>query len=204
MKIVLIFFVFVIACQTNSKQVSIQQSQLGTKYAKQGSYFAACGTICMEEQSAGQIRHDVVRDEATLASVGPNETCIDLVVRTHSLKDEPFDQLNAVCKIDGAETATAIETELVTLTDYNYTGKVETLHVEAVTPDAFGALSVSEPQELIFRVVERQGRICCGAPANGAVEFSMRNRAFDYGASPGKVKYQWTVSGSARPSITGD
>ena len=182
------------ACATTAKQVALHSSHVGTRYARQTAYFAACGTICAEEQTTASIRHEVIRDEATLMSMGPAESCIDIVVRTASGHDEPFDQLEPTCLVDGAQAPTLVEREVVSVVDYDYTGQVETLRAEAVTQDSFLGLSISEPQDMVFRVIEREGRICCGAAARGSVELKMRNRHFDVGAAPGRLRFTWNVS----------
>lgn len=182
-----------VSCATNVKKASLNKAQLGTKYAKQTGYFAACGTMCIEEQTKGSIRHEVIRDEATLASVGSGETCFDLVIRTSSTHDEPIDQLEPACILDGAEARAVVDTETVTVRDYNYTGQVETIRAEAVTQQAFLDFSLTEPQEMIFRVIERDVRLCCGSEASREVRLRMANPNLRVGASRSLLDFSWQM-----------
>lgn len=193
-RLLLGLMILLAACATNSRTSTLQHSHIGSKYARQTGYFAACGTMCIEEQTVEAIRHEAVRDEATLMMMGNTETCIDLVVRTASGADEPFDQLNPVCMMGGNAVPTVVESEAVSVRDWDYTGEVETLRVEAVTQTNFLGLSMSEPQEKTFRVIERTGRICCGSGPAWDVSLAMRNHSFDVGASPGKLRFDWKIA----------
>jgi len=110
-----------------------------------------------EEDTQGGIRHDVIRDEATLAKLDDAESCFDLVIRTSATYDEPFDQLDPSC----GSTQAVVESEKVSVYDYNFSGERQKLGVNGVAADVFVGLSITEPAEMIFRVIERSGRVCC-------------------------------------------
>lgn len=185
--------IIAMSCATNMKQVSLSKSQLGTKYATQTGYFAACGTVCLEEQTEGSIRHDVIRDEATLTSVAPDETCFDLVLRTSSNHDEPVDQLEPSCTLDGVNARAVVDTETVTVRDYKYTGEVETVRAEAVTQEAFLDFSMTEPRDMTFRVIERDIRLCCGSEASREVQLRLTNPNLGSGAASSLLDFSWQM-----------
>ncbi len=183
----------VLACSSNLKSTTIPRAKLGTKYARQTDYFAACAVGCQEEKTRGGIRHDVIRDEAMLMTAGPDETCIDLIVRTQGSLDEPFDQLEPSCQLDGRQLSAVVEAEAVSVLDYNYTGQVETVHGEAMTQDAFLGLSLTETRDMVFRVIERKGRICCAAAAGQSVRLQLHNPHHDVGVTDGVVDFEWSL-----------
>src|SRR5689334_18623760 len=122
-------------CAAHTVSTSTRRDQIGSKYARISGYMATRGAApggTHTEVTPGSIRHDSILDEAVLASVTPQETCIDLVLRTDSLHDEPIDQYQPKFEIDGKETRGVIENELVSVYDYTFTGMRETASVEAV------------------------------------------------------------------------
>ena len=67
----------------------------------------------------------------------------------------------------GKERKAVVENEVVSVLDYNYLGRVETVSVEGVAASSYLGMTVTEPAEKIFRVVERRGTVC--APHGGAI-----------------------------------
>src|SRR5262245_9818119 len=86
--------IFALGC-AHTVSTSLQRDQVGTKYARISGYMATRSAApggASTEETPGSIRHDVILDEATLATIDPRETCVDLIVRTASGHDEPLDQ----------------------------------------------------------------------------------------------------------------
>jgi len=158
----------VAACARTRVETTIRPDLIGSTYARVTGYMATRAAAPggrHTEDTPGDIQHDVIRDEATLARVTPTETCVDVVVRTARGHDEPLEQLAPTFEIDGQELKAIVENELVSVYDYNYMGRVETVSVEAVAASAYLGMSMTEPAEKIFRVVERRGTVC--APRGG-------------------------------------
>jgi hypothetical protein len=184
--------VITVGCASNVHQIDLRQDAVGTKYARQTGYFAACGTMCSFESTPGQVRHDAVLDEATLTAVGPAETCVDMVVRAHVDHDEPIEQLRPTISIDGRSLRAVVDGESVTVVDFPYTGSSEVLRAEGVTGSTFSELSIERPAALVFRVVQRTARLC--APQAGrAVSIRLHNPHLDFGSSRGLITFAWKL-----------
>lgn len=190
----LVIAIVIAACASSVRHASLSRANIGSKYARQAGYFASCGTRCDEEQTRGGIRHDAILDEVALAKVDDHETCFDVVVRSEESKDEPFSELTPLCEIDGSNPATAIEAELVSVFDHNYQGQQNVAVVEGVAASEYVGLAMSRPAEMVFRVIERRGQICCARPAATSAALRFRNKHFDYGASKGRLEMRWQLT----------
>lgn len=166
------------ACSRTQVSTTIRPDLIGSKYARITGYMATRAAAPggrHTETTPGDIQHDVIRDEATLARVTPTETCVDVVVRTARVHDEPLEQLAPTFEIDGSEHKAIVENEMVSVLDYNFMGRVETISVEGVAASQYIGMSVTEPAEKIFRVVERRGTVCVprgGSPRNVALDLT--------------------------------
>lgn len=187
------FAVVVLACASSTRQANLSHANIGTKYARQAAYFAACGTRCEEEQTRGGIRHDAILDEVMLAKVTQTETCFDVTLRTEESHDEPFSQLEAQCEIDGAGQQVAVENELVSAYDYAYVGQQQVAVVEGVAAAQYVGMSLSAPADKVFRVIQRQGVLCCPKPAAAKATLRFRNKHLDYGVSKGRLEMVWNL-----------
>lgn len=170
MKCLLLVTVVSAACSRTKVETTIRPDLIGSKYARITGYMATRAAAPggrHTEDVPGDIRHDVIRDEATLARVTPTETCVDVVIRTSREHDEPLEQLAPTFEIDGHEQKAIVENELVSVYDYNYMGQVQTLGIEGVAASQYLGMSVTEPAAQVFRVVERRGMIC--VPRGGQV-----------------------------------
>jgi hypothetical protein len=158
------------ACARTRVETTIRPDLVGTKYARVTGYMATRAAAPggrHTEETPGDIQHDVLRDEATLARVSPSETCVDVVIRTARVHDEPLEQLKPTFEIDGKEVKAIVENEMVSVFDYNFMGRVETVSVEGVAASTYLGMSITEPAEKLFRVVERRGTVC--VPLGGQV-----------------------------------
>jgi hypothetical protein len=185
----IILAVFAMGC-SHTVSRSISEDQVGTKYAQLEGYFRA---VDMVEEVPGDIRHEAVIDEATLSRVGDGETCMQVKIRTSRRYDEPISQLSPTCQ-SGAEEAEAIAVdEIVSVYDYSYAGRVETVAVDAVAADKYLGLSISEPAEKIFRVIERESTVCCPVMPQGEMELSFKNKRMDYNNVAYKLAFDWKL-----------
>jgi hypothetical protein len=169
MKLVVLFLV-VAGCSRTRVETTIRADLIGSKYARVTGYMATRAAAPggrHTEETPGDIRHDAIVDEATLARVTAQETCVDVVIRTARVHDEPIEQLKPTFEIDGKEHRAIVENEMVSLFDYNFMGQVETLDVQGVAASSYLGMTVTEPAEKVFRVVERRATVC--APVGGSV-----------------------------------
>ena len=156
---------FLAGCAAHTVSTNIRRDQIGSKYARISGYMATRGAAPggkHTEETPGSIRHDSILDEAILAKVDAQETCVDLVLRTASGRDEPIDQYQPSFEIDGKKTRGVIENEVVSVYDYNFTGMRETAAIEGVAANQFIGMSLQQPTEQVFRVIERRARVCGG------------------------------------------
>ena len=194
MRISWLMIVVVFGCASSTRQTTLAKANVGSKYARQTGYFASCGTRCDEEQTRGGIRHDAILDEVVLAKINEHETCFDIELRTEESKDEPFTELAAECEIDGVTQSTAIESEVVSIHDHDYTGQRDVVVVEGVAVSQYVGMAISKPTELVFRVIDRRGAVCCPKGATSSARLRFRNKHFDYGVSKGKLDMAWKLS----------
>jgi hypothetical protein len=175
--------------------VAIRRDQIGTKYARMSGYLSTRSVApggTHRETVPGTIRHDVLLDEATLAKVDAQETCVDLVFRTDSVHDEPIDQLKPTFTFDGVEARAVVERELVSVIDYSFTGVVEVASVQGVAADKFVGMSVTKPAERIFRVIERTARVCGGqGGAVSAVKLTLVHPTWEVGGYAFRDDFEW-------------
>lgn len=182
-----------VGCASSVRETSLSRAQIGSKYARQTGYFAACGTTCIEEKTRGGIRHDAILDEITLARVTPQETCFDVIVRTDESNDEPLTELGASCGIDGRTQRAVIEDERVSVVDYAYVGMRQTAVVEGVMATEYVGMALSQPADKVFRVIERRGQVCCGLPAANRASLTLANKHFDVGVSKARLDMRWQL-----------
>lgn len=183
-----------LGCASSLRETELSRAQIGSKYARQTGYFNACGAKCIEEETAGGIRHDAILDEVVLARIDTQETCFDVVIRTAEGRDEPLTELSASCNIDGASKRGVFVDEMVSVYDHAYVGMSQTAVVEGVAATQYMGMSVEQPTDKIFRVIQRRGTLCCGKPAATQATLSIHNRRHDYGQSKGKLEMRWKLS----------
>jgi len=182
-----------VACASSVKTTTLTRANIGTKYARQTAYFAACAFECEQEETRGGIRHDVIIDEAVFVKADPSETCFDVTLRTEESKDEPLTELSASCEIDGKGTPAVIESEVISVRDYGYQGQQSVAVVEGVAATEYIGMAISRPAEKTFRVIERQGQVCCGRPVQRTAAVKFRNPHHDYNGTKGRLELVWTL-----------
>lgn len=185
-----------LACGGPTVSRSLSPDRIGSKYARLTGYFgtsAAAPGGKHEEEVPGHLQHDIIRDEATLAVATGGEICFDVVVRSESQYDEPFEQLAPGCEVDGDDYEAIAEGELVSVADYGFEGSQTVMHAEAVTASEFLGLSIERPVERVFRVVSREARLCCPAPAGEVIALSLRNERREVAGYDYRLTFEWTV-----------
>lgn len=196
MRLLVVLVPLALSCGGPKISRSIPRDQVGTKYARLTGYFGTSGAAPggrAEEETPGQIRHEVIRDEATLAHARPSETCFDVAVSTESAYDEPLEQLAPSCELDGSEHSAIVENERVTVADYTFQGMREVVHAEGVAANQFLGLSIARPADKIFRVVTREGRICCAAGGASKVMLALDNQRRELASYNYKLSFEWTL-----------
>jgi hypothetical protein len=184
------------ACAGPKVSRGITAAQIGTKYARLTGYFATAKAAPggrHEEGVPGHLQHDIILDQATLMKRVAAETCIAVVVRTESQHDEPLEQLSPSCSVGGNGAATVVEDEVIRVVDYTYQGMQPVVQAEGVAAAQYAALSVSQPAEKTFRVVERTATICCGAGRAGTVALTLDNSRREVADYNYKLTFEWTV-----------
>jgi len=183
--------IMLMACPAPIIQRSIQTSWVGTPKARLTGYFARDPDH--NETVPGQVPHDTVLDEATLSLTTADATCVDVVVRSWAGEDEPLDQLRPVFKIGEREEAAIAEGETVAVHDYSVMGSREVFSLEGVSVGAFLGLSLNEPEEQVFRVIERRGRYCCSLTANAPVGLELQNERMTFMNTKYRLRFKWTA-----------
>lgn len=181
----------------NTVGTALRREQIGSKYARISGYLstrsiAPGGT--QRELTPGSIRHDVILDEATLAKIDAQETCVDVVIRTDSAHDEPLDQYRPSFEIDGLTGTAVVESELVSVQDYAFTGEAQVASVQGVAADKYMGLSISKPAEQIFRVVTRNARLCTAHGGNIAhVTLSLVHPSWAVSGYAYRDDFEWRI-----------
>jgi hypothetical protein len=184
-------------CAAHTVSTSVRADQVGTKYARISGYMATRGLApggVHTESTPGAIRHDVILDEATLAKIDAREICVDLVLRTSSAHDEPFDQYRPSFEIDGRALRGVVESEVVSVYDYDFTGAREVVGIEGVAANRYIGMSVTQPTEQVFRVIERRGLVCAGrgGPVRD-IRLDMTHPSWDVLSYHYHIEFHWQL-----------
>ncbi len=189
--------VLLVGCATVKVGTQISPGQIGTKYARLTGYMATRGAAPggrHTETAPAAIRHDAILDEATLASLTPNQTCLDVVIRTAIEHDEPLEQYGITFQLNGAPSRAIVENERVTVVDYTYEGMRNLVSAEGVAANEYLGLNIAAPAERIFRVIERRGQICAGVGgAAASVYLELVHPHWDVAEYHYHLGYEWRV-----------
>ena len=170
-----------------SRGRSVAPTDVGTQRARVTNFLTmTMNNSEIPERAAHGIPRETVADEATLVSLDAGHACIDLTMRTPSGLDQPLSTWTF--KLNSQEVTP--ENEVVTVRDYPYTGSRPVVVAEAVSLTAYASLTIQEPTEEIYRVMERTARLC-GTPAKSlalVAELSIGNGLGTWGA-----EFTWNV-----------
>ncbi len=131
----------------------------------------------LTEVTPPQVRHDAVRDEATLVSLDAEQACFAVDVRTAIGYDEPIDALEPRCKSDRGWAGATASAERISVIDYGLEGGAETATIHEVlrdgNRDSFNQVSSVAVPPQVFRVVERATQLCCPIRGNRLVRLEL-------------------------------
>src|SRR5262245_38273768 len=157
-----LWLVVLVGCASYaSRGRSVATSDVGTQRARVTNYLTmTMNNNTFPEMAGHGIPREAVADEAMLSSLDPSHACVDVTMRTPVRLDQPLSTWTF--KLNDQEVTP--ENEMVTVRDYTYTGSRPVVVAEAVSINAYASLTINEPTEEIYRVMERSARLC-GAPA---------------------------------------
>src|SRR2546425_239657 len=75
-----------------------------------------------------------------------------------------------------------------------YTGQQDVAVVEGVAAAQYVGMAVSKPTDLVFRVIDRRGMVCCARPAIGSARIELRNKHLDYRSTKGRLEMVWKLT----------
>lgn len=178
-------------CGGPSVERALPASWVGTEKAKIAVYM---GYANFREEVPAGIRHEVVRDEATLMRSAGGETCIQLIERTSQDGDEPLDELEPRCEVSGHSATAVVSHETVSTQDYPFVVTPDLVNAQGYTPNGapFNFSMKGRPEEQVFRVVERSAEVCCpGAGRN--VELRLKSSRMEYNHASFTQRFTWKV-----------
>ena len=174
-----------------SGERAVSKDQIGTDYAKLRGYMTSKNAY--EEETPADIRHSVIIDEATLVELDGQQTCFATTVRTGSRFDEPIQQLEPRCRIDGETMVDGVaQDETLTVVDYGYQGYENTVVAEGIAAGEYLGLQLSKPAKKTFRVIQREATVCCPASPASEVQLIMANKRMGIN-NPYGVRFVWQV-----------
>ncbi len=136
-------------------------------------------TASSETVADGPLRETLL-DEASLDYQDPQSSCFDVVVRSASTDDAPLAELGGRCESGEARVTATINSETVSLYDYDDRGEVETVQAEGTPASAFADLHVEPAESGLSRVVERHARLCCVIAAGDSLGLTLGTERFDW------------------------
>lgn len=184
------------ACSGPRVTRTITPAQIGSKYARITGYFATAKAAPggrHEEGPPADLQHDIVLDEATLLTLSPSEACAALVIRTESAHDEPLEQRAPSCAVGDRGAPVVVDDEVVTVVDHGYQGMAPVVLVEGIAASQYLGMSITQPADQVFRVVERRARVCCGAGGRGPVVLALDNSRWEVADYDFSLTFAWTI-----------
>ncbi|MEE8409162.1 MAG: hypothetical protein V3T05_06135 [Myxococcota bacterium] len=196
--VLLVAVVCTLACGATVER-AIRKDWIGTRRARLTVYLKSAD---QEKNTPGQVRHDVIRDEATLVQLEGGKACFDVIVRTAMAYDEPFEQLSPSC----GRAEALVDGEVVAAIDDELTGERETVSLEGMGAAGFVDFSMKEPADMVFRVIERQGKPCCMVTDDKKISLELTNSRLQYNNASYAETFVWTIQSSglsARSPVPG-
>ena len=142
------------------------------------------------EQTPGSISRSAIIDEAVISRLTSSVICFDVVLRTHVSLDVPLTQWDVTLN---ERQELYFEEGPITVVDYPFNGERVVFAADAVLPEAFGSLRLTEPTKEVYRVYERSGTVCGNRPATRKVTLTLRNPQNDLRGDWGET-YTWTLN----------
>ena len=141
------------------------------------------------ETTPGGISRSAVIDEVRISELGDQRICFDVVLRTHVSLDVPLSQWDV--KLSPNQEL-YFEEGPITVVDYPFNGERVVFAADAVLPEAFGSMRLTEPTNEVFRVYERSGSLCGVNPGTAKVSLTLVNPQDDLRGDWGQT-YTWTL-----------
>ena len=102
----------------------------------------------------------ILRDDAKLVSLDGDQACFLVTTRTASAEETAMGPWSFL--VGQKKTQVWATPGEVQVYDYSYTGERTKLDLAVFGEAVGGALKVTEPEERVFRVIERQHEVCGG------------------------------------------
>jgi hypothetical protein len=129
------------------------------------------------ERPPSDLAPELLVDEATL-DISPDEFCFNILVRAPRQLDQPLDMFDYECSVDGDDrVGRVVQSEPSATTEHPFVGEAPRLTIRG----HHGRFSfpVGDPQERVFRIVERRAQVCCRAVPTETLELTMSGRVTD-------------------------
>lgn len=140
------------------------------------------------EETPDQVSRSALTNEAELVSLDDGQVCVDLLTRTSVDLDVPL----GAYEITINQQPVHPTDETVSIVDYPYTGERSIFRAEGVTSDALARMELTEPEERVFRVYERNAEICGPADHPAEVRLEVVIPQDDRRGHWGQV-FRWTL-----------
>ena len=171
-------------------------SWVGTPQARRPAFMSF---NALTEVTPPQVRHDAVRDEATLVSLDAEQACFAVDVRTAIGYDEPIDALEPRCKSDKGWSGATASAERISVIDYDLGGAAESAAIHEILRDGdrdrFNQVSSVAVPPQVFRVVERATQLCCPIRGNRLVRLELTSPRLRVGEVGGRYRaaFAWAL-----------
>lgn len=176
--------------QTQTRTVSMQQATSNPNATRMTNFMDAPNRFgSPSEDTPGGIARAAVIDEARISELSGDRVCFDVVVRTHVDLDVPLSQWKV--KLNPNQDLYFQEGP-ITVADYPFDGERVVFAADAVLPEAFGSLRLTEPTNEVFRVYERSGSVCGANPGTATLTLTLTNPQDDLRGDWGET-YTWTL-----------
>ena len=178
------------AFQTQTRTVSMQQATSNPAATRMTNFMDAPQRFgSPSENTPGDISRSAVIDEARISELTDERICFDVVLRTHVSLDVPLSQWNVTLN---SRQELYFEEGPITVVDYPFNGERVVFAAEAVLPEAFGSMRLTEPTNEVFRVYERSGSLCGTPPNTSKITLTLTNPQDDLRGDWGET-YTWTL-----------
>jgi len=118
-----------------------------------------------------------------------------VVIQTHAPKAEPLARLEFAAATENSNVHGIVTNEQVSVFDYPYTGMRPTAIIEGVAASRYIGMAISQPTDLVFRVVERHGSMCFPRGVASSARLRLRNPRLDFGMTEGRLDMVWNLAG---------
>ncbi len=176
------------SCSYSGVDRTITPDQIGTYDARLTGFMQYGRSTSIQENTPGGISREAVINEATLISVDDTQACVDLLMRVSVNLDLPLSSYEI--EIDGITAHPGPED--VEVLDYQFTGQRDVVSFDHYSQDRSGSFRITEPEDRIFRVVERRAEVCGPHNQDASIELTLVTPS-SLGSSSWGQHFRWTV-----------